>query len=131
MTTKELELKNKKEMETKSENTYQCKVYIPEVDIYENRDEIVLEADIPGVQKKDVNISLEDNVLRIDAKIRPEEYQGLRPLYGEYNIGHFQREFTIGETVEQDKIAAQVNNGVLKITIPKSERARSRQIAVS
>jgi len=130
MTTKELELKNKKELEAKSENTYQCKVYVPEVDIYENKDKIILEVDIPGVKKNDVSLSLEDNVLKIDARIKPEEYRELKPLYGEYNVGHYQREFTIAETVRQDEIEAKANNGVLTITIPKAEKSKPRQISI-
>jgi len=127
MTAKELELKSKKEIETKGEKTYACKIYSPDVDIYENEHEIV---DIPGVKKKDVNLKLEDNVLHIDAKVVPGEYEGLKPLYGEYNIGHYQREFRIGELVDQNKIDACVNNGVLKINLPKTERAKPRQISI-
>ena len=122
MTAKELELKSKKEIETKGEKTYACKIYSPDVDIYENEHEIVLEVD--------VNLKLEDNVLHIDAKVVPGEYEGLKPLYGEYNIGHYQREFRIGELVDQNKIDACVNNGVLKINLPKTERAKPRQISI-
>jgi len=130
MTAKELELKDKKELETKGEKTYSCKIYVPDVDIYENDDAIVVEADIPGVDKKDVKIKLEDNILNIDARVIPEEYDGLKPLYGEYNIGHYQREFRIGETIDQEKINASVYNGVLKITLPKAEKAKPRQITI-
>lgn len=130
MTAKELELKEKKELESKSEKTYSCKVYMPHVDIYENQHEIILEADMPGVDKKDVQVRLENNVLSIDAKIRPEEYEGMRALYSEYNIGHYYRDFQIGELVEQNKINATVDNGVLVVTLPKVEQARPRLITV-
>ncbi|MBF0312817.1 MAG: Hsp20/alpha crystallin family protein [Oligoflexia bacterium] len=130
MTAKELELKDKKELETKGEKTYSCKVYVPDTDIYEDDKAIFLDIDIPGVSKKDVTVKLDNNILSIDAKIRPEEYDGLQPLYGEYNVGHYFREFKIGERVEQDKIDANVNNGVLHLTLHKLEKAQPRQIPI-
>ncbi|MBF0362674.1 MAG: Hsp20/alpha crystallin family protein [Oligoflexia bacterium] len=130
MTANELEVKDKKELETTSEKTYSCKVYVPDTDIYENDKEIILEVDIPGVNKNDVKIQLENSVLSIEAKMRPQDYDKLNPLYSEYNIGHFYREFRIGEMVERDKIDASVNNGVLKLTLPKIEKLKPKQIAV-
>ena len=130
MTAKELELKEKREREVKNETTYSCKVFVPSVDIFENEHEIILEADIPGVDKKDVKVQLENNRLSIEAKIRPEEYDGMRALYGEYNVGHYYRDFQIGELVEQNKINATVDNGVLVVTLPKAEKVKPRQITI-
>ncbi|MBF0205918.1 MAG: Hsp20/alpha crystallin family protein [Oligoflexia bacterium] len=130
MNTKELEVKDKKELEITSEKTYSCKVYVPDTDIYENDKEIILAVDIPGVNKNDVKIQLENSILSIDAKVRPQDYDKLRPLYSEYNVGHFYREFRMGEMIEKDKIDASVKNGVLKLTLPKIEKLKPKQIAV-
>lgn len=129
---RELELKEKKEiLNDKGETTYSCKVYVPDVDIYEDDKNIFLEADMPGVKKEDLKLNLENSVLTIDGQVSKDEYKNnLNPLYGEYNIGHFQREFKIGSAVAQKDINASLKNGVLTIKLPKSERAKPRQIEV-
>ena len=133
MTSKELELRKKAEIEKSQdhEKTFSAKVYVPEVDIYENRDSLVIKADMPGVDKKNVKINLKDNVLTLEGHVDPGEYEGLRPIYSEYNVGHYSRSFNISERIDQESIEASMDNGCLKLTLPKAEKAKPRQINIT
>ena len=126
----ELELKDKKEISPQSERTYSCKVYSPDVDIYETEHELVLLADMPGVLKSNVNIQIHDNILHIEGQIQPEKLKDLKPLYSEYIIGHYQRDFAIGKDIDQNKISATLEEGVLRVVLPKAEDAKARSITI-
>lgn len=130
MSDKELEVKEKKEVQAKGETTYSCKIYQPEADIFETENEIVLFADMPGISKEDIEITLEDDTLRLFGKVRPEAYEGLRPLYVEYHLGHFEREFHLGERVDQNNIQASMQDGVLGLRLKKAEKALPRKIEI-
>jgi HSP20 family molecular chaperone IbpA len=86
---------------------------------------------MPGVERKNVSIHLEDDVLRIDGQIDFSKYEGLEPVYTEYNIGHYSRSFAISEKVDRDRISAQLDDGVLTLTLPKAKEAMSRRIAIT
>ncbi len=124
---KDLICKNKTEVQ---EKTSSFKTFMPEVDIYENSEALILVADMPGVDKKDVEINLKDNVLSIKGQIKADPYQGLRPLYGEYNIGHYERRFNLSEKIDQEKVQAQMENGTLTLTLPKAQAAKARNIVI-
>jgi HSP20 family molecular chaperone IbpA len=122
----------KKEAESpeKGELTRSRKIYTPAVDIIERKDDIVVIADMPGVDDKAVDITLEKNVLtiygRVDADI-PEKHT----LYmSEYGVGDYQRVFTLTDEVDREKIQATVKNGVLKILLPKAEVVKTKKISV-
>jgi HSP20 family molecular chaperone IbpA len=85
---------------------------------------------MPGVASDGVNINLEGDQLTIEGRVKAEDYEGLKPLYVEYNVGGYFRRFTVGEAVDRDGIKAQLKNGVLALRLPKAERARARRIAV-
>jgi HSP20 family molecular chaperone IbpA len=68
---------------------------------------------VPGVEKKDVKVDLQDDVLKVEAQIDFKKYDGLAPVYTEYNVGHFRRSFTLGSKVDREKISAQLDDGVL------------------
>ena len=85
---------------------------------------------MPGVEKKDLDISLENNVLRVDGRIEFSKYDGMEPLYTEYNIGHYTRSFTLSNKVDQEHIGAQLDDGVLTLTLPKAKEAQPRRISI-
>jgi HSP20 family molecular chaperone IbpA len=128
-TTKEVQ---KKEAETEKgvERTRSRKVYTPAVDILEKENEIIVIADMPGVDDKAVDITLEKNVLTIYGKVEPEVPEQHRLAVAEYGIGDYQRVFTLSEEVDRDKIRATVKNGVLKLVMPKAEAVKTRKIEV-
>ncbi len=113
-----------------TERTRLRKVYIPRVDIYETKETIVLIADMPGVDDKSVDITLEKNVLTITGEVGQASYNGYTMSYAEYEMGDYQRAFTISDEVDRDKIDATVKNGVLKVTLPKAEKAKVKKIAI-
>ncbi|HYR95404.1 MAG TPA: Hsp20/alpha crystallin family protein [Candidatus Binatus sp.] len=130
MTSSELEAKPKQKVERREEATRPGAYFQPAVDIFETKDELVLVADMPGVPPDGVDIDLEGDQLSIEGRVRPEEYEGLKPLYVEYGVGGYSRRFTLGELIDRDGIKAQMKNGVLTLKLPKAARARARRVAV-
>jgi HSP20 family protein len=114
----------------KGELTREKNVYTPAVDIMERKDDIVLLADMPGVDETSVDITLEKDVLTIYGKVDTKT-SGEYTLYlSEYGTGDYQRVFTLTEEVDRDKIQATVKNGVLRLVLPKAEAVKTRKIAV-
>ncbi|HOJ52207.1 MAG TPA: Hsp20/alpha crystallin family protein [Syntrophales bacterium] len=107
------------------------KVYVPKVDIYETGDGMVLLVDMPGVDEKTVDVTLNRNVLTIQGRAEAEKFEGYSLAYTEYGTGDYQRAFTISDEIDRDKIEAVVKNGVLKITLHKAEQAKARKIAIT
>jgi len=128
-TTRELQ-KKEAEMPEGVERTRPRKAYTPNVDIIEKRDEIVVTADMPGIDERSVDISLEKNVLTIYGMTEPEPQNTARPFYAEYGVGDYQRAFTISEEIDRDGIKATVKNGVLRLVLPKAQAAKTRKIEV-
>jgi len=125
-----LQVQQKRELETKQEATIPARAFIPTADIYEDEDELTLILEMPGVDKGNVEVSVEDGVLRVGGRLDFSKYQGLQPLYTEYNIGHYSRSFTLSNQIDQDKIAAEMKDGVLSLKLPKVEQAKPRTIQV-
>jgi len=107
-----------------------ARAFVPRADIYETAETIVLLADMPGVDEKSVDITLEKNVLTIDAAVEPELPQGYKLAYAEYTSGNYHRVFTLSDEIDREGIEAAVKNGVLKLTLPKSQKAKPRKISV-
>lgn len=105
------------------EQTRNRRIYSPRVDIFEKDGAIVLTADMPGTDEKNINISLEKNILTITGEV-DVEHRTDRLAYAEYGIGDYSRSFSITD-IEPDKAEAKFKNGVLYVTIPKSEKARA------
>ena len=127
----ELEVATKKEVEQKQEHTIAGKRYRPATDIVETEGELLLYMDMPGVDKDQINVKLEKNVLVIDGQINSNPYADLKALYTEYNIGHFTRRFELSNEIDQANIGATVNEGVLKLTLPKVPEKQPRLIQVN
>lgn len=124
-----LEPQEKKELISKEEKTVPARYYVPNTDIHETDDALVVIMELPGVEK-DLSVDLENDVLRVDARIDFSKYEGLDPLYTEYNVGHFSRAFTLSSKIDQQQISAQLEDGVLTLTLKKSREAMPRKIAI-
>jgi HSP20 family molecular chaperone IbpA len=104
--------------------------YTPLIDIHEGPEGLVLEADLPGAAEGDVSIQLEDNVLSLHAKVTPAAPDGVRVLHEEYRVADYYRSFILSDEVERGKITAELKNGVLRLHLPKAERAKTRRIEI-
>ncbi len=121
----------KRELETKGEKTLPGKFYVPNTDIYEVDGALIVVMDMPGVEKKNVDIKLEKNVLAVEGRIDFSNYEDLKPAYTEYNIGHFSRSFQISSEIDSSRISANMNDGVLTLNLPKVKEAAPKHIAVN
>jgi HSP20 family protein len=128
--TKELKVKEKQEVTSPAEQTKPGLVFTPSVDIFENDKELVLLADMPGVQANTLNIDLRDNTLTLDGDVEPLEAEGEEDVLIEYEVGKYYRQFSVSEMIDQEKIDAQLKDGVLRLTLPKVEKAAPRSITV-
>jgi HSP20 family protein len=126
----ELAVQQKKEVAAKEERTTPTRYFAPSTDIYETGDALTLVMEVPGVDKKDVEVALESGTLRVEAKIDFSKYEGLEPLYAEYNVGHYARAFTLSDKIDQNAISAALENGVLTLTLKKAKEAQPRKIAI-
>jgi HSP20 family molecular chaperone IbpA len=107
--------------------------YMPDVDIREDEKSLYLWADVPGVKQDSIHVDLDDGVLTIRGDVSIADYEGLSPIYTEYNVGNFLRRFTLpaNSRFDIDAITARVSTGVLHVEIPKSQQARQRRIPVA
>ena len=112
------------------EQTYHGPVYSPAVDIFETDDRISLLADMPGVKAKDLKIDLRENVLTLSGRVDASPSGRESSVLCEYDSGTYFRQFTLSETIDQAKIDAKLSDGVLRLELPKLERAKPRQIAI-
>jgi HSP20 family molecular chaperone IbpA len=127
----EMEVQTQEEIsEENMERTRSRRCFIPKADIYETEEEIVVTVDVPGANENSVDITLEKNVLTINAYIEPVQSGGYTLTYAEYEEGDYQRSFRLSDEIDRDNIKAVVNNGVLRLHLPKGESAKSRKIAV-
>jgi HSP20 family molecular chaperone IbpA len=86
---------------------------------------------MPGVDRENIEISVENGVLTVEGKIDFTKYGGLQPVYSEYNIGPFRRAFRISSRIDQDKIKAEMQGGVITLILPKAEEAKPRRIDIT
>ena len=126
----ELQVQEKREVEKKQESTIPSRTFLPITDIFETDRALTVVLEMPGVDKSNADISVEDGVLTVYGRLDFSKYQGLQPVYTEYNIGHYQRSFSLSNKVDQNKISAEMNDGVLTLVLPKAEEAKPRRISV-
>ena len=129
-TAQELAVRDKKELVSKDEKTVPGRYYVPFADIYETDEALCVVMEMPGVERKDVNVALENGVLRVDGRIDFSKYEGMEPVYTEYNVGHYTRSFTLSDKIDQERISAQLDDGVLTLTLPKAKEAQPRRISI-
>lgn len=130
MAAQELEVQQKKEVESQQEKTVPTRFYVPATDIFETSDALKVVMEVPGVPKEAVNVRIEDEVLSVEGRIETNNYDGLEPLYTEYPVGHFARSFTLPWQVDQGNITAHLEDGVLTLTLNKKPESKPRRIAI-
>jgi len=128
--TQELHVQKKREHEAKEESTIPARVFLPNADIYETPSDLQVVLEMPGIEKNNVEIRVEDGVLQVQGRLDLSKYSGLQPLYTEYNVGHYARSFQLSSKIDQSKIAAEMKDGVLSLTLPKVEEAKPRTIQI-
>ena len=131
MSPQELQVQKKRELEGNEESTIPARTFVPTADIYEDQDSLKVVLEMPGVEKSNVDIRVEEGVLFVEGRLDVAKYRGLQPLYTEYNIGNYARSFRLSNAIDQDKIGAELKDGVLSLTLPKAEKAKPRTIQVS
>jgi len=102
----------------------------PTIDIHDGPDGLTLEADLPGATESNLSIQLEHNVLTLDARIDEPAPDGMRLIHQEYPVGDYHRSFILSDDVDRERIAAELKDGVLKVFLPKADRARARRIEI-
>jgi HSP20 family protein len=127
----EITTKEKQELSKPQEQTRPGRYYVPNVNIYEFDDSLKLWAEMPGVKEKDLDVTLKDGVLTMVGKVATEMYAGLRPIYTEYNVGNYYREFALNQSIDESRIKATLRNGWLELVLPKKEQAKPKRIEVS
>ena len=113
-----------------TERIRECACFVPRADIYEVDDQIVIVADVPGVGEDSLELTLEKNILTINALIEPVEMEGFTPVFAEYEVGDYQRSFKLSDEIDRDKIQATIKDGVLRLFLPKAAAAQARKISV-
>ena len=127
---KALEAREKRGATASAEHMKEGLIFTPAVDIFETDNEITLVADIPGVKAGNLSIDLDDNVLTLAGEVESPGSSTETVLFEEYQTGKYFRQFTLSEVIDQAKIEARLEDGVLRLRLPKVEPAKPRKIAV-
>jgi HSP20 family protein len=131
-TGQEMQVQEKRELQGKDESTIPARTFVPATDIYETEQALTVVMEMPRVDKANLNIHVENDVLSVEGRIDFSKYEKLQPVYTEYNIGHYRRGFSLSPaSVNQEKISAAMEDGVLTLTVPKAERAKPRRITIA
>jgi HSP20 family molecular chaperone IbpA len=131
MTDRTLEIEKEELTPTEeSERTRASRCFIPRADVYEMDEQIVIVADVPGVDDQSIDVTLEKNVLTINAYVNPVLPEGYTLTHAEYEVGDYQRSFRLSDEIDREKIKATIKDGVLRLYLPKSTAARARKISV-
>jgi HSP20 family protein len=99
----ELKVQQKRELEKKEETTIPARIFLPTADIYETRDALCVVLEMPGIAKEKVDIRVEEGVLKVEGRLDFSKYQGLQPLYTEYNVGNYSRSFRLSSRIDHNK----------------------------
>lgn len=106
-------------------------LFQPQMDIYETDDGLVLYADLPGVTLDGLELQVQDKKLTLFGRIGQSADEIVQVLHQEYQSGHFFRSFILSDDVDHDRIEARLTNGVLRVSLPRAERAKPRRIEVA
>ena len=127
----ELQVQQKREVEQKQESTIPARQFLPVTDIFETDQALTLVLEMPGVKKENVDVRVENDVLTIDGRVEFSNYEGLQPIYTEYNVGNYLRSFQLSSKIDQAGINAQLKDGIMTLVLPKAETAKPRKISVT
>jgi HSP20 family molecular chaperone IbpA len=128
--TTSLRARGKSEVAPRAEPTTAGPVFTSSVDIFETAREITLLADMPGVKPKDLTVDLDDNVLTLAGNVEPPERPNEIELLREYRMGKYFRQFNLSEVIDQPKIQAKLEDGVLRLTLPKVQPSKPRKVKI-
>lgn len=123
---KDIQKKQETALREGVEPTRERRLFVPPTDIRETNDSIVVTADMPGVKPDGVDVTLEDNVLTIHGSVAEDHLRQDRADYAEYEVGDYQRSFSVSSEIDQEKIEARMNNGVLTLTLLKTQPSQRR-----
>ena len=127
----ELQVQQKREVDKKTEGTTPGRTFQPVTDIFETPEALTVVLEMPGVDRNSIEANVVDDVVTIEGRIDFTKYEGMQPVYTEYNVGHYARSFEISNKIDQSKISAKMKDGVVTIVLPKAEQAKPRKIQVS
>ena len=127
----ELQVQQKREVDKKTESTAPGRAFLPVTDIFETPDALTVVLEMPGVDRNSIEVSVEDDIVTIEGRIDHSKYEGMQPVYTEYNVGHYARSFEISNKIDQTKISAEMKDGVVTIVLPKAEQTKPRRIKIS
>lgn len=127
---KDLQVKPKQELTSPAEQTQPGLIFTPNVDIFETDNEITLLADMPGVTANNLTIDLKENVLTLTGEVAPFEGANEEDILIEYEIGKYHRQFNLASVIDQSKIDAKLNDGILRLSLPKVEEVKPRKIEI-
>lgn len=130
MAQQELQVQKKREVDRAQEPTAPMLAYLPTTDIFETEEALTVVLEMPGVDRDNVDISVENGVLTVEGRIQFGKYEGLQPLYSEYNVGPYRRSFRITSRVDQANIRAEMVDGVITLVLPKAEATKPRRIEI-
>ncbi|MDE0064255.1 MAG: Hsp20/alpha crystallin family protein [Gammaproteobacteria bacterium] len=126
-----LAVQEKQAHDSNGEQTVEGRFFRPLTDIFENPDALTVVMEVPGVDRDDIDIQLDNNRLTVSARIGLERYGSLEPVYTEYEVGHFTRSFQLSSRIDRNRIEASVDDGVLTLSLPKTAEATPRSIAIN
>jgi len=127
----ELQVQQKREVEKKTEGTIPARVFVPVTDIFETPEALTVVLEMPGVDRNSIEANVENDIVTIEGRIDFTKYEGMQPVYTEYNVGHYARSFQISNKIDQGKISAEMKDGVVTLVLPKAEQAKARRIKVA
>ena len=127
----ELQVQPKREVDKAQEATTPMRAYMPTADIFETEGALIVVLEMPGVSKDNIDVNVENGLLTVEGRIDFTKYEGLRPVYSEYNVGPYRRSFRISSQIDQSKISAEMRDGVVTLSLPKAEKAKPRRIEIS
>jgi HSP20 family protein len=130
-TQQEVQVQQKREVENDRESTVPARRYVPVTDIFETDQALTVVLEMPGIDKGSVDVRVENDILSIEGQVDLSKYRALAPLYIEYNVGNYARSFQLSSKIDQDRITAELKDGVMTVTLPKAEKAKPRRINVS
>ena len=127
----ELQVQQKREVEKKTEGTIPARVFVPVTDIFETPEALTVVLEMPGVGPNSIEANVENDIVTIEGRIDFTKYEGMQPVYTEYNVGHYARSFQMSNKIDQGKISAEMKDGVVTLVLPKAEQAKARRIKVA
>ena len=115
----------------RGESAEELQTLLPRVDVFENKDGILLVADMPGVPKDKLELRVENDTLLIEGEIAPDTPENMEPVYAEVRLSRYRRAFSLSAELDTSRIDAQLRDGVLNLRIPKHAHAQPRKIKVN